>query len=160
MKFFLYQVSLCFVILLLPIGGSLALILTFSAIVLVIIIVIVIPLVVGVVLLVKRSNKTNKKLQQSICNTKVIPYQGNATQEFHFDGEQQLHLANSHPQQGLNHTTKTENVAYTTHIDFLSTKRLHVMRMKSPSQFPVFHTLIITTVASSHIYLNKGLRLV
>ena len=78
-------------------------------------------LIVGVALLAKK-NLTIKQLQKSIRDTAVIPNQGNLTQFFHLDGEQQLHVANGHPQQGSNDPTVTEKLACSAHTLFPDVK--------------------------------------
>ena len=68
-------------------------------------------LVMGGVLLVKRSRKIKKHRQRNIRDTMEILYQGNVSQKSHFDGEQQLHLANCYQRQSM-----TEYVADTARI--------------------------------------------
>ena len=105
---FLFTLSFFFYL-----GTSLALLFVSSAIVSVIIVILAILLVVGVVLLVKLRRKSNKQQLQTVRDTELIHYQGNVTEKFHVDGEQQLHMANCHQQQSLTDTTTTENLNHT-----------------------------------------------
>ena len=76
----------------------------------------IILLVVGVVLLVKRRNKTNKQLQQNFPDTQIKQTQKHIAQISHFNNNQQPNMAKSPQEQSLCATTMTQNLAYTAHI--------------------------------------------
>ena len=71
-------------------GTSLALLFGSSAIVSIIATILTILLVVGAVLLVRLLRKANEQRLQTIRDTELIDYQDNVTENFHFDGEQQV----------------------------------------------------------------------
>ena len=74
----------------------------------------IILLAVGVVLLVKRSNKTNEQLQQNFPDTQIKQTQDSIARNSHFN-DHQPRTAKSPQAQSLCDTTMTQNLAYTAH---------------------------------------------
>ena len=70
----------------------------------------------GVVLLVKRKNKTKEQLQQTFPDTQIKQTQDNVAQSSHFSDDQQPRMAKSTQEQSLCANKMTQNFAYAAHI--------------------------------------------